>query len=184
MRFRLILFICASLLCSSVAAAPRATLVEFRKASQQQVKMLATVLGEEAVGAGAVSFPEQNLIAEVALDGKTNALLALTRSACSNHACSIEVLVNQNDTWKHIASFETWAPPYVLDQSTNGLRDLVVFDHVTDDCMACSPPQPVRMSWDPEAELSDTEKGNYVSAGTVAKADRHFYKLTRYKNPK
>jgi hypothetical protein len=38
------------------------------------------------------------------------------------------------------------------------LRDLVVSDHVTDDCMACSPPQRVRMTWDPKAELSD--KGN------------------------
>lgn len=51
-----------------------------------------------------------------------------------------------------------------------GLRDLVVLDHVTDDCMARSPPQRVRMTWDPKAELS--EKGNYVSAGTVAKANQ------------
>jgi hypothetical protein len=169
--------------CPDEAAEPRGTtLVRFEKASQQQTMMLEGVLGQEALSPGATSFPPANLIAKLALGDNLNALFALTRSACSNHACSIEVLVDQGEKWRRIASFETWAPPYVLDRSTHGMRDIIVFDHVTDDCYACSPPQPVHMIWDPEAKLSDTEKGNYVTAGIIPRQDQHLYKITKYQN--
>ena len=58
----------------------------------------------------------------------------------------------------------------------------VIFDHVTDDCMACSPPQPVRMTWDPKGEFLEGQKGNYVNAGTIPRPDQHLYKLTKYPN--
>ncbi|MDX0953904.1 hypothetical protein GOE09_19970 [Sinorhizobium medicae] len=76
-------------------------------------------------------------------------LIAMQMAFCSNHDCDYYFVIRDDPPyWTAVTSLTSWAVPYLADPGDDGdMRDVIVFDHVTDDCMACTPPKAVRWTW-------------------------------------
>jgi hypothetical protein len=167
---------------ASVEAKPAAMPMTFKAPDIRQTTVLKKVLGSDFTVRGVMYPPEvvsKVLVAEVVVNEQKlkGMMFAVQLGSCSNHACTIEVLINRDGNWEHLTSLDSYTRPYISETETNQMRDLVVFDHVSNDCEACSPPSPVKMVWDPSAEVPDSEeKGAYVSRGVVTGNDLNFFK--------
>jgi hypothetical protein len=140
-----------------------------------QLTAMRNALGSEFTEGSVGPSPPKLQVAEVNLRGKGDVdLVAVQNALCSNHACPFYFLImDSNDKWRSVANIESWALPYVVNSSGNSMRDIIIFDHLTDDCAACSPPQPVRMTW---LATPDREHGHYVSAGALTPQEAAKYK--------
>jgi hypothetical protein len=173
MRILLVPILWALLLCqASVEAKPAAIPMVFKAPDIRQTTVLKKVLGPDFTVRGDMYPPEvlaKVLVSEVVLnEKKLKGLFAVQLGSCHSRSCTIEVLIDRDGNWEHLTSLDSYTRPYVSETETNQMRDIVVFDHVSNDCQACSPPSPVKMVWDPSAEVPDSkEKGAYVSRGVV-----------------
>jgi hypothetical protein len=162
----------------SAQAASLYTLMAFKKATPDQISILRKALGDDFINLGN-GCPSDIRAAKFYLnDSKLRGLGAVQMCSCSNHACTIELLAHEAGDWIPVSSFESWASPYVSEKQTNQMPNIVIFDHVTNDCMACSPPQPLQMIWDPDApapgENQTNRKGAYKLGEPLPKTDVHF----------
>ncbi|WP_319583166.1 hypothetical protein [uncultured Pseudodesulfovibrio sp.] len=153
----------------TVHAADTVSRLVFQSPSPDDRAILGTVLGSDFVeGLGA--FPPEMLVSKVDLNGDGREdMVAVQKGFCSNHACTFRLLLNEpSGNWEEAGALDSWAIPYLAADRAGSMGEVIVFDHRTDDCLACSPPTPVRMTWHSEA-------GRYVEAGPV-KTDRqtHF----------
>jgi hypothetical protein len=177
MRVLLFPILLASLLFqASAEAKPAAIPLAFKAPDIRQTNVLKKVLGSDFTLRGEMYPPEvlaKVLVAEVVLNGqKLKGLFAVQLGSCSNHACTIEVLIKRDGNWEHLTSLDSYRRPYISGTETKQMRDLVIFDHASNDCEACSPPSPIKMVWDASAEVPDSKKkGAYVSRGIVTGDD-------------
>lgn len=135
----------------------------FEPAGEIETRALGEILGGDFV-TGEGAFPAGIEVARAALrsDGRSD-FIAVQRGWCSNRACDYEFMAEGEDgVVRHVQSLESWADPLISSSAAPGWhRDLVVFEHVTADCSACSPPFPVLYSW---------SGGSYDRMGLVPEA--------------
>ncbi|EGB15899.1 hypothetical protein DND132_2696 [Pseudodesulfovibrio mercurii] len=156
----------AWVLACSASAADAASRLDFAPPVPGQRDVIARVLGD-AFLRGVGVFPAETLVAAVDLNGdRSEDMVAVQKGFCSNHACTFHFLVHEpSGEWREAAAVESWAIPCVLDGAGATMRDLVIFDHLTDDCLSCSPPKPVRLAWRQRAGAA----GGYAAIGPVPK---------------
>lgn len=155
-----------------LAAADAVYRLGFAPADAKRLGILKRVLGQEFIE-GVGVFPPEVLVAEVDLNGDREPdMVAVQKGFCSNHACTFHFLLNDhNSTWREAAAVESWAIPYVLPGPAGTMSALVVFDHLTDDCLACSEPKPVLLEW-------QRERSEYVETGPVPENQAAAFKPT------
>ncbi len=143
---------------------------EFISANAEQEKIISRVLGTDFSQVKGV-FPSELMVAEVDLNtDKQIDLIVVQKALCSNHACSFEVLLNRgDDAWDHVTSIDSWAIPYLIQGSGQDFGEIIRFDHLSDDCSACSEPTPLRLVW----QLSCLTKipGQFVEVGPLSQAE-------------
>lgn len=161
-------------LAGPVHAADAAYRLGFAPPGPAQRAVVGHVLGADFLR-GAGVFPAETLVAEVDLngDGKKD-IVAVQQGFCSNHACTFHFLLNVSPgVWEDAAAVDSWAIPYVIDGPQGAMRELVIFDHIADDCLACSEPKPVRLAWRPGPSGT---VGAYVQTGPVPDDDASAFK--------
>jgi hypothetical protein len=185
MRVLHILFLSTALIFSfSAQASSLYKLMVFKKATPGQIAIARKALGEDFMNP-AEGCPLEIRVAEFDLnDNKLRGMGAVHMCACSNHACTIELLVQKGEAWTSVTSLDSWASPYVSEKQTNQMPNIVIFDHITNDCTACSPPQPLQMVWDPDAPAPDgketSKKGAYKLGDPIPKTDAHLMKQRNF----
>jgi len=111
-------------------------------ANGAETKIVASVLGQKFTHERGAFAPElEAASADINGDGVAD-LVVVQKGLCSNHACDFHFLEKRKAGWKEVGVVESWAVPYV-NPTQGSAADVVVFDHLSDDCDACSPPSPV-----------------------------------------
>ncbi len=145
----------------NVCVGQAAELLKMTTASSEQVEILRATLGDQFV-TGKGAFPPKLLVAQPKLsDGGERNLIAVQKGLCSNHSCTFFVLTFENGKWQKIGAIDSWGIPYLQSQGGKP-ADLIGFDHLTNDCMACSPPRPVLFQL-----RADASKREYSSRGEL-----------------
>ncbi|TAT70085.1 hypothetical protein [Rhizobium ruizarguesonis] len=154
------------LLCSLTAPGFGAERPILHNANSRERRTVENILGEDiAFGLRGPMAPGLK-IGSVDLDNDgDDDLIVMQSRECSNHACNYHFLIQDAPSfWSAVPYVESYAVPYVDDEGESevGMRDVVIFDHVTDDCEACSKPMAVRLTWDGT---------KYETSGIVADQD-------------
>ena len=173
---RLILFFIALIIFpGSSFSAEKISLLKFSAPNQVQLSIIKNVLGEEFVKGEGV-FPPQLRVAQIDVNGdKQLDLVVLQKAFCSNHSCTYHFVLQTSKTEaRSLGDIDSWAPPFVVC-GREKMCEIVVFDHITDDCLACSPPQPVLYIWESGGQ-SDVDYGEFVYKGPVSKKMAHLFK--------
>jgi len=122
--------------------------LDMKAPTAAQRRTIETLLGADFIkGDGA--FPPELLVASPDLDKDGLAdLVVVQQGFCSNHWCTYVFAENRQGEWAIVLEVDSWLVPHLDDKSGQKSRpEIIVFDHVTDDCMTCSPPQPIRYVW-------------------------------------
>ena len=148
--------------CKRVSGDSRPHRIRFTVASRADRKIVVAAKGRAFVNeVGA--FPTRLLTARVNIGSEENpigAMAVVQKAECSNHACTVYLLQQGVKKWTSIASVETWGAPYLVEQDKSPMRDLIYFDHTTNDCLACSSPTPFRLTW-------SAARSRYVKGETI-----------------
>ncbi|TIX18968.1 MAG: hypothetical protein E5W97_29495 [Mesorhizobium sp.] len=152
-------------LCTSSGAATQLTML---KATAAQTEAIKDVMGPDYV-IGKGPFLPNLLVGEVDIDkdGRKD-MITVQMGLCNNRWCDYAVLIHGQLQWYQLMSFASWSVPYLKDRSEPKTPpDIVIFEHLSDDCMACSPPTPVRITWDNTVYSTAGSMGAYVVAGPI-----------------
>jgi hypothetical protein len=143
-----------------------------KQPTKEQKEIILNIYGEDFIKGKGGFFKNNLLVSKKDFNGDNKFDLVVVQNAfCSNHACEFNFIENENGSWKEIASISSWAIPYVNDKPKGKLCDIVIFDHITDDCEACSEPKPVRYEC-----KSDSKEPAMV--GPIPKRESKSYKVT------
>lgn len=139
-----------------------------------QRTLLMRLLGDDFVLANDTAFPARVEIAVVNLNNDRQPdYIATQRGYCSNHSCTYEIILSGKLGYRIVSHLDSWRPIEIASALHVRVHDLIVHEHTTDDCMACSPPTPLRYIWDDQTYTADGEKGTYVlTNGTNGKNHR------------
>ena len=86
--------------------------------------------------------------AQVSLDGKgMKQIVAVLPCQCGNHACDYNIVKRSEGKWGTLQTIKSWCAIQVLPTRTQGMSDIISFDHTTDDCLLCSPPHALKWTW-------------------------------------
>jgi hypothetical protein len=142
----------------------------FGPPTPDQRQIIAKTLGAAFVK-GIGVFPPALRVVQVNFGGTIGqGLIAVQKGFCSNRSCTFELLRQTSAGWRRFASLNSWGVPYVVEREGDAEADIVIFDHRTKDCMACSPPQPVMVRW----HLVKQKHGGYREI-TIPTAERPLY---------
>ncbi len=136
--------------CQRIAIGGGMMLIRLSRPSASDRQAVVAVKGRSFPHEVGAARPTELLTAHIDLSASEYPLKALAvvqMALCSNHTCPFSILVFQDGKWNEVASFESWSAPYVVHKEAAAIGDIVYFDHITNDCMACSPPLPVRITW-------------------------------------
>ena len=163
------------LMVAAVAAVPAVRGVKpvaMHPATQEQTVVIRQLLGDKFVkGEGA--FPPELLAASVDLNGDgVPDLITMQRGFCSNHTCDYLFYLKTATGWRKLTTVENWGDVYLLPPVAGPMKRIVFFDHVTDDCMACSAPEPVWLIWHPDRFTPAGEPGDYIRGPVLTRHER------------
>jgi len=176
------LIVLAAVVAHTPDPSTRARPLEMPTASVAQTAVIRQLLGDEFVkGDGA--FPSRLLASEPDLNGDgASDLVTSQRGLCSNHTCNYELFLRTGSGWRHLASLEDWGDLYLIPPRTGTMKRIVIFEHLTDDCLACSAPEPVWVDWHPNRFTASGEQGDYIVGNSLTVNERRI--LVRPIEPK
>jgi hypothetical protein len=142
--------------------------ITFRAPAGGERAELRRILGNDFVTGNGGPMQPRLLVAKSDVSAKHYpALIATQRAQCSNHSCDYAIVIKEPVGYQLVDTINSWGSLYVLPHMTSGMHDFVAFDHVTDDCEACTPAQPVVLRWDPKSKNDDGTFGAYEEKETL-----------------
>ena len=142
-------------------------------ATTDQEVIVRQLLGGDFADGNDGAFPPDLRVAQPDINGDgIPDLVVSQRAHCSNHTCTDEVFLKTQLGWRHLTSLENWGAIYLVKSRTNAMKRIVIFEHLSDDCLACSDPDPVWVNWHPESFTASGERGAYVEGEALTKTER------------
>lgn len=146
--------------------------VKMRAATQEQILVIRQILGDGFVKGDGAGAPELQA-ADIDINGDgISDLITMQRGFCTNHTCDYEFYLKVGSGWRYLTTLENWGYVYLLPPTIGTMKRIVIFKHVTDDCMSCSPPEPVWVLWHDDRFTPGGALGDYIQGDVLTRGER------------